>query len=788
LSLGAPALVAPLDSGTACGRPSGVPCDLEAAAVQNAVTAGMTVVVAAGNQGSVGSLQPTLNTMGTPADAPNAIAVAATTNSHSFANALTVAGLGTFHARYGNGPVPSSIFSAPLGDVQNVGDPLACSPLPAGSLAGLFALVQRGICTFAVKVVNLQAAGASGALITNNPGDDSLVTAGGLGSTTIPAVFVGYDDGQQIRSYLAGAPQTVASVGPNLVAFDTTATANQVALFSSRGPVLGSNALKPDVAAVGSDVYLAAQTYDPNGELYSPDGYVVGAGTSFSAPQVAGVAALVKQKLTAVFPGLTPLQLKSAIVNSATQDVTDSGAVASVLAVGAGKVSTGSAVSTNLVSQPATVSFGAIRTGVLPATQAIQLTNIGTTALSLSQAINRRTPETNAHLSLDTPSLTLAPGQSGSFHLLLSGTVPSAGIYEGFVTVQGGASTLQIPYLYVVGTGVPYNIIPLAGDGDDGIAGQTPAFGYVVMQLIDQYGVPVPNYPVTYSVLQGGGKLVNALPTTDNYGLSLAQTVLGPGAGPNVYGVSAGALSTSFTSTARLQPTILPNGVVSAANYSTQPPAPGSYVSIFGAALAETTLSYSTPYLPISLNQVSVSFDTSTLSVPGHIAFISPGQLNVQIPWELQGQSSVQVKVSIADASGAVYTLPLATYSPALFQYQSGGQNFAAALDENNQLVSPANPVAQGHVAQLFLNGLGPVSNQPLSGDPAPSSTLATTTAAPVVTIGPFNAQVQFSGLVPGNAGLYQINAVVPNTGSGVQDITVAIGGVTSAVTHVVVQ
>ena len=124
-------------------------------------------------------------------------------------------------------------------------------------------------------------------------------------------------------------------------------------------------------------------------------------------------------------------------------------------------------------------------------------------------AINRRTPETNAHLSVDTPNLTLPGGQTASFHLLLSGSIPlPPGTYEGFVTVQGGAFTLQIPYFYVVATGVPYNIIPLAGNGDDGIAGQQPAFGYIVVQLIDQYGVPVSNYPVQYKSAAGRRQVV----------------------------------------------------------------------------------------------------------------------------------------------------------------------------------------------------------------------------------------------------------------------------------------
>ena len=99
LSLGSPAFVAPLDSGRSCGNLVGRPCDVEADTVQAAVNAGMVVVAAAGNQGTAGTVQPTLNTVSTPANAPNAIAVGATTNSHSFANAMTIPGLGAFRAR-----------------------------------------------------------------------------------------------------------------------------------------------------------------------------------------------------------------------------------------------------------------------------------------------------------------------------------------------------------------------------------------------------------------------------------------------------------------------------------------------------------------------------------------------------------------------------------------------------------------------------------------------------------------------------------------------------------------
>ena len=73
------------------------------------------------------------------------------------------------------------------------------------------------------------------------------------------------------------------------------------------------------------------------------------------------------------------------------------------------------------------------------------------------------------------------------------------------------------------------------------------------------------------------------------------------------------------------------------------------------------------------------------------------------------------------------------------------------------------------------------MNNQPASGDPAPfPPMLATTTTTPVVMIGNMNAQVQFSGMTPGNAALNQINAIVPNTGTGLQPVTVSIDGVVS--------
>ena len=159
-------------------------------------------------------------------------------------------------------------------------------------------------------------------------------------------------------------------------------------------------------------------------------------------------------------------------------------------------------------------------------------------------------------------------------------------------------------------------------------------------------------------------------------------------------------------------------------------------MAVFGSNLSPVTQTFATPYLPVSLGNVSASFDTSTTSAPGHLYFVTPGQVNLQVPWELQGQTSAQMKISVEDSSGGLYTVPLAAYSPGIFPVQEAGQTYAAARDENFNLIGPSNPAMQGHNIQIYCNGLGPVTNQPASGDPSPLNPLSTTIATPTVTIG----------------------------------------------------
>ena len=790
-SSGGPAFSGPLDSGSACGNSPGVPCDLVAQAFENAAQAGMIVVAAAGNEGQDGNASPTFNSVSSPADAPSVIAAGASTNSHVFNASVGLSGPGapsnlqTLTAQPGGSFAPIGAVSAPLRDVTQFGDNgLACSPLPDFSLSGAFALIERGTCTFAAKLTNALAAGAVGVVFYM--ADASPPTSpGGLSSFTVPAVMVANADGLALRSFVDANHDPLTTIDPARIE-RTLTTFNQLAGFSSRGPSTGDFTVKPDLVAVGTSVYMAAESYDPLGELYSSNGYAVADGTSFAAPLVAGAAALVKQNR----PDFSAADVKSALVNAASQDVTqdDSGNAVTVQSLGAGKLDAGAAVNAAVTVRPVSISFGALAAGSLPASRQLQIVNrgTGTVTLSLTAAPGNQSP--GATLTLDRQSLSLAPNASGTVSVRLSGAVPPAGSYSGAITVQGQGVSLRVPYMYLVGSGAAANLIPLSGTSFGGTVGQGIPEGIIAFRLVDGFGVPLKGAPVSFSS-RGGGRLAQADNVTDAYGIAAAQPVLGAQPGNYSFTAAAGGMSLTFSGTARAQPNVPANGVADAASFDdTHPIAPGSYIAIFGSGLSDTTDAATTPVLPLAIDFVHVSFDARSagLSVPGHLTYVSPGQVNVQVPWELQGQTSAQIKVTIDFSDGNVITVPLSDYAPSLFEFGAG---VVASLDRSFRSIGASNPAQRGQTIHVFANGLGPVTNQPASGEPAPSSPPALTTTTPVVTIGGQQAPVTFSGLTPGFAGLYEIDLTVPpSLTPGNYPISVTIGNRTAKPSGISVQ
>jgi uncharacterized protein (TIGR03437 family) len=795
---GGPAFSGPLDTGAACNPAlaAGVPCDVAAAGFETAAQKGLTIVVAAGNGGNNGwEYYPLYNSINTPGDAPSVITAGATTNSHGFSGLVEVTGLNAMTSIASDSFASGGALTAPLVDVTTLGnDGYACSPLPGGALDNSTALIERGpagsgACTFATKMTNAVTAGAVG-VIFYMYNSNAPVQPQGLTGFIQTAAMISNSDGLNLKNFIDANPGYQVTIDPAAVEQPGLAP-NQLASFSSFGPSLGLNGMKPEMLAVGESLYMPTQNYDILGGMFSSNRFIFAAGTSFSTPLIAGSAALVKQN----HPGYSGAQIKSALINTSAQNVTidDQGSTVNILQTGAGQLVADAAIRTSVIASPATVSFGALSPGQKPPSQQLTFTNTGSTSVTLALAV------TGTGATVSPTSLPLAASASGTAALTVSGS-GSAGIYNGAVTVQGGAVPLSIPWMFLVGTGAVSNntnIQIMSGDFNDGTVNQMIPDGQAAFQITDDYGVPLAGTRVSWTA-DAGVALSQTSTTTDAFGVAYATVTMGAIAGQySVYGcvavatctsafINNGGLGYAFTEYSRVTPSITAAGVVNAMSY-TQPVAPGSYIAIFGSGLYDPTVTatgntfdiYTGPRLPLALDYTMVSFDvpSADISVPGHIFFVSGGQINLQVPWELQGQKSAQVKVSIDYSYGNVVTVLLSDFAPALFSYG----NFAAATNGAG-VITGSNPAARGQAITLYANGLGPVENQPASGEPASLSVLSKTTPnTATVTIGGQPATVGFSGLAPGEIGVYQINVTVPNNiPAGTQNVVVSIGGVSS--------
>ena len=225
---------------------------------------------------------------------------------------------------------------------------------------------------------------------------------------------------------------------------------------------------------------------------------------------------------------------------------------------------------------------------------------------------------------------------------------------------------------------------------------------------------------------------------------------------------------------------VSPGGLVNSASY-TSPVAPGSIVAVFGDyALPSNFFATQFP-APTSLGGLSFQVG-STAAIP--LFYAGATQSNAQLPWELSGQLQTTVTASKGSLVGATQTVHLAQYAPGIYTTNGQGTGQGAIQNAAFQLVDTSHPVAAGtDYIVIYCTGLGPVTNQPATGAPAPGvMPLSETTTKPQVTIGGVQTTAAWAGLTPDTAGLYQVNVQVPagSAKGNAVPVTITIGGVTS--------
>jgi len=169
-----------------------------------------------------------------------------------------------------------------------------------------------------------------------------------------------------------------------------------------------------------------------------------------------------------------------------------------------------------------------------------------------------------------------------------------------------------------------------------------------------------------------------------------------------------------------------------------------------------------------------------------YLDYVSPTQVNVQVPAGLASGVSVPMVLSYGGQSSDPYPLTIMPSLPGLLApatFVVNGKQYVAALHSsdysfvgNGHIPNITNtPAKPGETILLFGIGFGPVdSGVPTAGQIVTASNSIT---SPVrIFFGPSEGSFQYRGLAPGFVGLYQFNVVVPTTSSGDVPLTMTVG------------
>jgi len=383
------------------------------------------------------------------------------------------------------------------------------------------------------------------------------------------------------------------------------------------------------------------------------------------------------------------------------------------------------------------------------------------------------TSSTNA---LFTGSKTIFESADGNF--ILGWTAGGYDIFFGVKALAGGGSNSTSQGLYFTA----------ALEDSSEIGGTTDSFYGGISNSGDSGGDGVVherlNLPEQFSFDFGTDDqiLLNSDGTTgvdlNGYQYSFGdggQAFVGIGTQGN-FSLVVGLHAASFSGTGVY---INPIGVVNAASYQpiTASLAPGELITLFGTGLASTTTGIQGGQTaPMTLGGVSATID----SIPCPIFTVSPGQISIIVPYgvasNMTGLANIQVISN--NVKSNVVQMYLTDAAPGAFSQTANGIGFAAAAHATTGApITSSNPAQPGEYISLYLTGLGPISPPITDGALGPSSPLSMAdlfNAGNLLVL--FNdydpngstenpGTIQFAGLAPSLAGLYQINVQVPTTG-----------------------
>jgi len=190
----------------------------------------------------------------------------------------------------------------------------------------------------------------------------------------------------------------------------------------------------------------------------------------------------------------------------------------------------------------------------------------------------------------------------------------------------------------------------------------------------------------------------------------------------------------------------------------------------------------------VTLSTTLGDVDSVTIGgIAAPLVFVSDGQINAVAPWSV-AIGPADVIVTRGGVASKAVPFQVNQFAPAFFDLGPGSLQ-AIAINSDGSIAAPAgvfpgiasHPATAGDTLFFYASGLAPVA-PPLADGAIPGNTNRLTTSTPTVIIDGAAGSVQFSGLSPQFAGVYQLNVVVPagTTLGKAVPVRIEIGGVSS--------
>lgn len=216
---------------------------------------------------------------------------------------------------------------------------------------------------------------------------------------------------------------------------------------------------------------------------------------------------------------------------------------------------------------------------------------------------------------------------------------------------------------------------------------------------------------------------------------------------------------------------------VNAGSFLGGPVAPGEILSFFGPQLGPASPVSNggfdaNGFLPTTLAGITVSFG----STHAPLFYASNNQINMQVPYEISGQTSTLMTILYNGSTVATSTLNVAKAAPGIF----------VVTNANGSVNGPAAPASAGDILVIYGTGAGNPGGVVETGSASPAGS----TVPASVTIAGIPVTPIFAGLTPGSVGLAQVNVAIP-VGTPVGDavpLQFSMGGAPTQVVNISVR